>query len=155
MATPTATTPTTTQATPTDNPMAVHVKVVAILNLVLGGLLALMAIVMLFGLGVGTAAVMDAQQYGAPGWVADMMATLAVIFTVLFGGAALVSTVAAIQLLAGKRSAKGWGMAASVIHVLFGLIGTFTMMVGIIGLAAGIYGIVILLNQQTDQVLVH
>lgn len=144
--------------TPTNqnqNTMATHVRVVAILNFVLGGLLVLTAVGVVLAFGISTAAVLDAQQYGAPAWVANMLATLGFVFGALFGIGGAISLVAGARLLAMRRDAKGFAMGAAVLHVILGLLTLLAAGLGLVGLAAGIYMMVILANKETDAVLVN
>lgn len=149
---PTGGAPPTTQTT---NAMETHVRVVAILDFVLGALLVLTAVGVILAFGIGTAAVADAEQYGAPSWVASMMATLGFVFGALFGIGGAVSLVAGARLIGLRRNAKGLAMGAAVVHLVLGLLMVMVMGLGLLGLAAGIYMMVILANKDTDAVLVN
>jgi hypothetical protein len=137
------------------HPMAGHVKAVAIIDLVFAGITALVSLFLIFGLGVGMAAVDSTERYGTPGWVAGMLGALALIFGIVGAGVALVYALAGLRLLAWRRSGKGLGIAAAVIQVVVGLPTIFGAGVGLLILGAGIYGLVILLSAKTDALLVN
>lgn len=133
---------------PHGNPMATHVKVVAVLNIIGGILAAIAAVFLLFVFGVGTVATQDTTDEGTPEWVPGVVASLGIILTILFAIVAIVCIAAGVMLLNRKRSGKTFGIIASILHIIN--IGGFPISTGI-----GIYGLVILLNKDTNQVLVE
>ena len=147
----------TATATPAqqDNPMAPHVKVVAILDLALGGLTALMGVAMVFAFGVGRAAVDDSERYGTPAWVADMMASMAIIMGVICLLVAVLYILAGLKLLNRQRAGRGLGIFAAVLQVVFSIPMVFAAGIGLLGLGAGIYGLVILSRADTERLLVE
>lgn len=149
------TTPTSSPTAAATNSMAGHVKAVAIIDLVFGVLTALAAFGVIFAFGVGSAAVDANERYGAPDWVADMLATMAFVFGALFAAVAVLYIVAGIRLMSFRRSGKGLGIASAVVQIVVGLPTLFGAGVGIVPLAAGIYALVILTRDDTDRLLVN
>jgi hypothetical protein len=144
-------TPATATAT---NPADGHIKVVAILNFIFGGLAALTGLAIMMAFGIGSAAVGANQDYGAPAWVANMLASMAFIFGILFACAALIHILAGAHQLNHKRSGKTLGIFAAVLLLIVNIPLSFGG-IGLIGLAAAIYMLVILSRQETDQILVN
>ncbi|HUR26384.1 MAG TPA: hypothetical protein VM327_10270 [Candidatus Thermoplasmatota archaeon] len=155
----------TTQPTPTAwqtappatqhaNPMAGHVKAIAVINLVYAGLTFLVALGIIFALGVAGSAVDWSEQYGTPSFVANMLGALAFVLGALSIGIAVVYLLAGLRLLSLRRAGKGLGVFSAILQIVVGL---FTVLggFGIIPLGTGIYSLVILLRGETDQLLAH
>ncbi|MFA5942888.1 MAG: hypothetical protein WC876_00285 [Candidatus Thermoplasmatota archaeon] len=146
---PPGTTPLATQQT---NPMAGHVKAIAVINLVYAGLTFLSALGVIFAFGIGATAVDASEQYGAPSWVANMLGAMAFIFGAIFVAVAVLYLMAGLRLMSFRRSGKGLGIFSAVMQLIVGL---FTVMggIGIIPLGTGVYSLVILMRSDTDQLL--
>ncbi len=144
-----------TSQTSTTNSMGGHVKAIAIIDLVFAALTFLAALGVIFAFGVGAAAVGSAEQYGAPGWVANMLGAMAFVLGAIFAGIAVLYLLAGLRLLSFKRSGKGLGIAAAVVQIVVGLPTLFGGGIGLIPLGAGIYAIIILTRQDTDRLLVN
>ena len=125
--------------TGTENPMAIHVKVIAILFLVFGAFAAIGAFVVLtmFTMGAGLFA-----ESGADG-LAGVIAGFGVFLAVFVAAFAVLYILAGTFLLKRKRAGKGWGIAAAVPSLLSFPIGT----------AIGVYALVILTRADTDRLL--
>lgn len=147
--------PTPAQPTSTGNSMAPHVKAIAIIDLVFAGLTFLVALGVLFAFGFGAAAVDWSEQYGTPDFVADMLSAMAFVLTVVFVAVGVLYLMAGLRLLSFRRSSKGLGIASAVVQILVGLPTLFGGGIGIIPLAGGIYGLVILLRSDTDRLLAN
>src|SRR5687767_3666878 len=143
-------TATATPAAHQHNPMAPHVKAVAILDLALGGLTALLGIAVVFAFGVGRAAVDDSERYGTPPWVADMLASMAVMMGVICLLVAVLYILAGLKLLNRQRSGRGLGIFAAVLQVVFSLPLVLAAGIGLLGLGAGVYGLIILSRSDTE-----
>jgi hypothetical protein len=141
--------------TATANPMAGHVKAVAIIDMVFAALTFLVALAIIFAFGVGAAAVGSAQQYGAPAWVANMLGAMAFVLGAISIGIGILYLLAGLRLMSFRRSGKGLGVAAAVVQIVIGLPTLFGGGVGIIPLGAGIYGLVILTRNDTDRLLTN
>lgn len=135
---PPATAPATTTG---DNPMAVHLKVISILEIVMGVFWALAAVVLLFAFSIGTAAT---KAGGAPSFVPHLIATLGLFFVAIIGAVAVLALVGGIKLLNRKRSGKTLTFIVAVLSLISFPIGT----------AFGVYTIIILTRQDTDRLLV-
>jgi hypothetical protein len=124
-----------------ENPMAIHVKVIAILFLVFGGFAAIGALLVLgsFLVGAGIFAEGDA------GGFAGFLAALGIFLFVVVAAFAVLYLVAGMLLLKHRRSGKGWGIAAAVPSLLSFPIGT----------AVGVYALVILTRPDTERLLVN
>lgn len=138
---------------PSSNRMAGHVKAVAIINLVFAGFTALAALGVVFAFGIGSAAVGANEEYGAPRWVADMLASMALVLGLVFAAVAALYALAGFRLLSFKRSGKGLGIAASVVQVIVGLPTLFGAGLGLLIIGAGVYGLVILTRPDTEALL--
>lgn len=145
------TTPLATQQT---NRMAGHVKAIAVINLVYAGLTFLSALGVVFAFGIGATAVDASEQYGAPGWVANMLGAMAFIFGAIFVAVAVLYFMAGLRLMSFRRSGKTLGIFSAVMQLIVGL---FTVMggIGIIPLGTGIYSMVILMRNDTDQLFAN
>jgi hypothetical protein len=128
----------------TENPMAIHVKVIAILQLVWGIAVAVAALFVLFFFTVGSAAIDDSEQYGTPEWVAGAAASLGFLVAALLAGLAAVAILGSTRLLAHRRSGRVFTYISSALALLNFPIGT----------AFGIYAFVILTRPDTDRLLV-
>ena len=148
-------TPTQSHASTTTNSMAGHVKAIAIIDLVFAGLTFLAALGIIFAFGVAGSAVKYSEQYGTPDFVANMLGAMAFIFGAVAIGVGVVYLLAGLRLLSFRRSGKGLGVAAAILQIVFGLLTVMGAGFGIIPLGAGIYGLVILLRKDTDQLLVN
>jgi hypothetical protein len=142
------------QANQQANPMAGHVKAIAIIDFVFAGLTFLAALGVIFAFGVAGSAVKYSEQYGTPGFVANMLGAMAFVIGAIFIAVGVLYLLAGLRLLAFKRSGKGLGIAAAVVQVIVGL-PTAMGGIGLIPLGAGIYGLIILTRQDTDRLLVN
>lgn len=148
-------TPAPAQPASTSNSMGGHVKAVAIIDLVFAALTFLAALGIIFAFGVAGSAVKYSEQYGTPDFVADMLGAMAFVLGAISIGIAVVYLLAGLRLLSFRRSGKGLGIAAAVIQLVVGLFTVMGAGMGLIPLAAGIYGMVILTRQDTDRLLVN
>ena len=130
-----------TPTRPAVNPMATHVKVVAVIEIVFASLLALGALVLLFAFGVGTA--VTGSQDEVPGFVPGIIASLGLLFVGLLAAVAILGFVGGMGLLNGKRSGKVPTFIFAGLSLLSIPFGT----------AYGIYAIVILTRPDTDRLL--
>lgn len=130
---------------PERNPMAVHVKVIAILEIVWGVLAAIAAVFVLFIFTVGSAVLNDAESQGAPEWLAGAAASLGLLIAALVAGLAVLALVGGTRLLKLRRSGKVPTYIAAALSLIQFPLGT----------AFGIYTFVILSNAKTDQLLVN
>jgi len=131
-------------AMPTANPMATHVKVVAVLEIVWGALAAIGALFLLFIGSVGAAILRSAQSDGAPGWLAGAAGGLFLILAVVVGALATLAILGGTKLMAHKRSGKAITFVVAILSLLSFPIGT----------AYGIYALIILTREDTDRLLV-
>lgn len=127
------------------NPMATHVKVIAVLEIVFGALAAIGALFVLFIFTVGSAAINDSESQGTPEWVAGAAASLGFLIAALLAAIAVISILGGLKLLAHKRSGKVLTFIAAGLALLNFPFGT----------AFGIYAIVILTRPDTDRLLVE
>ncbi len=134
-----------TPTAPAHNPMAVHVKVIAVLEIVWGVLAIIGALLILFAFSVGTAAVGSAEDSGAPGWITEMMASLGILIALIVGALAAVALMGGIRLLNLRRSGKVPTYVAAALSLFWFPIGT----------AFGIYAIIILTRPDTDRLLAN
>jgi hypothetical protein len=128
--------------TPEQNPMAVHVKVIAILEIVWGVLAAIGAFALLMLFTVGSAVTKGA---GAPDFVPGIIASLGLFLVVLVGALAVVALIGGTRLLRFRRSGKVPTYIAAALSLVSFPLGT----------AFGIYTFIILSNEKTDQLLVN
>jgi hypothetical protein len=124
------------------NPMATHVKVIAVLEIVWGSLAALATLALLVFFGIGSAAT---RQAGAPGFVSALVGTIGVFLAVFVGLLAALALVGGTRLLHLRRSGKVLTYVTAAISLLSVPFGT----------AFGIYAIIILSNPKTDQLLTN
>lgn len=128
-----------------ENPMAIHVKVIAILQLIWGIAVAIGAVFVLFAFTVGTAAISDSEQYGTPDWVAGAAASLGFLIAGILAGLAIVAILGSTRLFAHRRSGRVLTYISAGLSLLNFPIGT----------AFGIYAFVILTRPDTDRLLVN
>lgn len=124
-----------------ENPMAVHLKVVAILEIVWGALAALGAVIVLLIFSVANAAT---RAGGAPAFVPHLLASLGILIAVVLGGLAALAIVGGSKLLHRKRSGKTITFVVAILSLLSFPIGT----------AYGVYALIILTRDDTDRLLV-
>lgn len=139
---------------PSGQAIAGHVKAVAILDLVVAALSAMTALALVLGLGIGATAVRNSVEDDAPQWVADMLVALAIVFGLLFAAGAALHAAAGLRLLDRRRSGKGLGIAAAVLLLVVSIPLSFGG-IGLLGLAAAIYMLVILAREDTSAWLVQ
>lgn len=132
-------------ADPAQNPMATHLKVVAVLEIVWGALAAIGAVVVLFVFTVGSAVLRDARNQGAPTWLSGAAAGLGLILAAIIGTLAVLALLGGTRLLKMRRSGK----------VLTYVVAALSLLNLPIGTAYGIYAFVILSNAKTDALLVN
>ena len=84
-----------------------------------------------------------------------MLSAMAFIFGAIFVAVAVLYLLAGLRLLSFRRSGKGLGVASAIVQVVVGLPTLFGGGIGLIPLGAGIYGLVILLRSDTDQLLAN
>ena len=125
-----------------DNPMMVHVRVVAIIELVWGGLLAVGGLVVLAMVIMASAL---SNGAGAPGFVPGIIASFGLLFVVILGVLAAVGLLGGMRLLKLRRSGRTFSYACAALSLLSFPLGT----------AFGIYAFIILTKPQTDQLLVN
>jgi hypothetical protein len=87
--------------------------------------------------------------------VADMLASMAFVLGGLSLAVAALYIFAGVRLLGLQRSGKGLGIGAAVVQIILSLPLVFGGGIGLIGLGAGIYGLVILNRKETDALLVN
>ena len=135
-------TPTSWQApAATENPMAIHVKVVAIVYLVFGALAAIGAFIVLVAFLTGAGLFADS---GAGG-LAGLIAGLGMFVFIIVAAFAVLYILAGTFLLKRRRVGKGWGIAAAIPSLFSFPIGT----------ALGVYALVILTRPETDRLLAN
>lgn len=127
------------------NSMAVHVKVVAVLEVIWGVLAAIAAVFVLFIFTVGSAVLKDAEGSGAPSWLAGAAAGLGLIIAAIVGALAVLALVGGTRLLKLRRSGKVFTYIVAALSLINFPVGT----------AFGVYAFIILSNQKTDQLLVN
>jgi hypothetical protein len=127
---------------PVHNPMATHLKVIAVLEIVWGVLAAVGAlfILMAFSIGAGVTG-----SVGAPGFVPGLIATFGVFLVVLVGGLAALALVGGTRLLKLRRSGKVPTYITAALSLLSFPIGT----------AFAVYAFIILTRPDTDRLLVN
>ncbi len=124
--------------------MTTHVKVVAVLDIVYGSLAAVGALAVLLVFGIGTAVTGAERDQGVPDYVPGIVASMGVFLALLLGLLALLGILAGAMLLKHRRAGKGLGIAVAILSLFSFPLGT----------ALGIYSLVILLNRDTDVLLV-
>jgi hypothetical protein len=122
-----------------DNPMATHVKVVAIVYLVFGAFAAIGALLVLAGFLTGAGLFADSGAGGLAGFLAG----LGLFLFVIVAAFAVLYLVAGMLLLRRRRAGKGWGIAAAIPSLLSFPIGT----------AIAVYALVILTRPDTERLL--
>lgn len=135
-------TPTSWQApAAAENPMAIHVKVVAIVYLVFGALAAIGAFVVLVAFLTGAGLFANSGAGGLAGFLAG----LGMFVFVIVAAFAVLYILAGTFLLKQRRAGKGWGIAAAIPSLFSFPIGT----------ALGVYALVILTRPETDRLLTN
>jgi hypothetical protein len=125
-----------------------HIKILGILNILMGGLTALLGIVVLLFAG-GLAGVVAASLRSSLGDVdngaiaAPIIATIGVCIAVFLLLLAAPSIIGGFGLLHYKRWSRVWMIVVSGFHLLHVPLGT----------ALGVYGLVVLLNQESQRIL--
>ena len=121
------------------NPMALHVRIIAIIYLVFGALAAIGTLVVLvaFFSGAGLFASED------EGGIAGFLAALGLFLALLVAAFAVMYLMAGRMLLKHRRAGKTWGIVAAIPSLFSFPVGT----------ALGIYAMVILTRPETEQLL--
>jgi hypothetical protein len=135
---PQSTPPQSWQPAPAENPMAVHVKVIAIIEIVWGSLVGLAALIVLFlvtvASGITTAA-------GAPGFVAGIIASFGILIVLLLAPLAVLALLGGFRLLHLRRSGRTLTYVVAALSLLNFPLGT----------AFGVYAFIILTRPETDR----
>ena len=143
MSTPPPTAPPPSQ--PAQNPMATHVKVIAVLEIVWGALMAIGALLALFIFTTGSALFQSAAEEEAEAqWLADASLGLGILIAVILGTLAVIGLLGGVKLLKHKRLGKTLTFVSAALALLNFPVGT----------AFGVYAFVILTRPETDQLLV-
>ncbi|HJQ93381.1 MAG TPA: hypothetical protein VJ874_03735 [Candidatus Thermoplasmatota archaeon] len=124
----------------TANPMAIHVKVVAILEIVWGVLAAIGALFILLMITVATGVT---SSTGAPGFVPGIIASFGLFILVIVAGLAVLALLGGTRLLRHRRSGRTLTYVSAALSLLSFPIGT----------AFGIYAFIILTRPDTDRLL--
>ncbi len=125
-----------------------HIKILGILNIVMGGLTALLGIAILLLAG-GLAGVIAASLRSSLGEgdgsaiAAPIIATIGVGISIFLLLLAAPSVIGGFGLLHYKRWSRVWMIVVSGFHLLHVPFGT----------ALGIYGLVVLLNEESQRIL--
>jgi hypothetical protein len=126
-----------------------HIKILGILNIVMGGLTALLGIVILLLAG-GLAGVIAAalrsslgEGDGSGAIAAPIIATIGLGIAVFLLLLAAPSVIGGFGLLHYKRWSRVWMIVVSGFHLLHVPFGT----------ALGVYGLVVLLNEESQRIL--
>jgi hypothetical protein len=125
-----------------------HIKILGILNIVMGGLTALLGIAILLVAG-GLAGVIAASLRSSLGEgdgsaiAAPLVAAIGIGIAVFFLLLAAPSVIGGFGLLHFKRWSRVWMIIVSAFHLLHVPFGT----------ALGIYGLFVLLNEESQQIL--
>jgi hypothetical protein len=125
-----------------------HIKILGILNIVMGGLTALLGIAVLLFAG-GLAGVIAASLRASLGdndggaIAAPIIASIGVAIAVFLLLLAAPSIIGGLGLLHYKPWSRVWMIVVSGFHLLHVPLGT----------ALGVYGLVVLLNQESQQIL--
>lgn len=128
-----------------ENPMATHVKVVAILEIVWGALMAIGAVFALFVFTTGAALFQTASEEAEEAeWLAGASLGLGLIIALVLGTLAAIALVGGVKLLNHKRLGKTLTFVSAALSLLNFPVGT----------AYGIYAIVILTRPETERLLV-
>jgi hypothetical protein len=122
------------------NPMATHLRIVAILEIVWGslaafaGLLVLLMVVIASGLSSGA---------GAPGFVPPLIASFGLLFVAAIAAIAVLAILGGMRLLKHRRSGRTLSYVAAALSLLSFPLGT----------AFGVYAFIILTRPETDLLL--
>jgi hypothetical protein len=125
-----------------------HIKILGILNIVMGGLTALLGIAVLLLAG-GLAGVIAASLRSSLGEGDGSAIAAPIIATIGLGIAVFLLLLAAPSVIGGfgllhyKRWSRVWMIVVSGLHLLHVPFGT----------ALGVYGLVVLLNEETQRIL--
>jgi hypothetical protein len=125
-----------------------HIKILGILNILMGGVTALLGIAVLLFAG-GLAGVIAASLRSSLGDVdngiiaAPIIATIGVCIAVFLLLLAAPSIIGGFGLLHYKPWSRVWMLIVSCFHLLHVPLGT----------ALGVYGLVVLLNQESQRIL--
>jgi hypothetical protein len=125
-----------------------HIKILAILNIVMGGLTALLGIAVLLLMG-GLAGVIAASLRSSLGEAdggaiaAPLIATIGVCVAAFLLLLAAPAVIGGFGLLHYKPWSRVWMIVVSGFHLLHVPLGT----------ALGVYGLVVLLNEETHRIL--
>ena len=124
--------------------MREHVKILAWLHIVLGSLtlLAALALFLIFGAGAGLAAASGGQGGGQ---AALVMSMIAVILFIVVGVFAVPQLVLGWGLLNGASWARMLGIVMSILSLIHPAL--------LIGTALGVYGLVVLFDQDAREML--
>lgn len=127
---------------PAANPMAVHVRAIAILEIVWGFLVVFAGLVILLMVGLSSALTSGA---GAPDFVPGIIASFGLLIVLPLAALAIVAILGGFRLLANRRSGRTLTYVSAALSLLSFPIGT----------AFGVYAFVILTRPDTDRLLVE
>lgn len=129
-----------------ENPIAVHVKVVAILEIVWGVLAAIGALGALFVFTTGAALFQTAAEEAQEAeWLAGASLGLGLLIAAVLGTLAAIAFVGGIKLLHHRRLGKTLTFVSAAVSLLNFPVGT----------AYGVYAFVILTRPDTERLLVE
>jgi hypothetical protein len=125
-----------------------HIKILGILNIVMGGLTALLGIVVLLFAGALAGVIAAAlrstmNEFDGSAIAAPIIASVGVAIGVFFLLLAAPSVIGGIGLIKYKPWSRVWMIIVSGFHLLHVPLGT----------ALGVYGLVVLLNEETQRIL--
>lgn len=127
--------------------MREHVKILGILNIVMGGLTALLGLVVLLATGsIASLIVMSLQDSGEPD-NARIAAPIVGVIGIVIGVFLLALALPAILGGWGLLNYKSWS------RILMIIISGLSLLHFPLGTALGVYGLWVLLNEQTRQLL--
>lgn len=126
----------------TANPMAIHVKVIAILELVWGVVAAIGALFAVFIFSTGAALFRSSGEPEAE-WLADASAGLGFLIAAVLVTLSVIAILGGVKLLGHKRSGKTLTFVSAALSLISFPIGT----------AFGIYAFIILTRPDTDRLL--
>lgn len=137
-------TPTSWQQAPTatENPMAIHVKVIAILEIVWGSMAGVGAVVVLL---MVTLAAGLTSGFGAPGFVPGIIASFGIFIVALLAALAIVALIGGFRLLHHRRSGRTLTYVSAALSLVSFPLGT----------AFGVYAFIILTRPETDRLLTN
>jgi hypothetical protein len=124
------------------NPMAAHVRIIAILEIVWGFLVAFAGLAVLLLVALSSALTSGA---GAPGFVPGIIASFGLLILIPLAALAVVALLGGFRLLARRRSGRTLTYVSAALSLLSFPIGT----------AFGVYAFVILTRPDTDRLLVE